>query len=115
MLWRELQENTGSPVSTQNSMRRIIENYFKILGSMGDEDILSKFECPNEQLICKSLICWVNDGSHCIPDDLYIDGQFSSIDEYNRIFEAVFEKTGHISHYNMMMRNTDNDLSQVAV
>lgn len=115
MLWRELQENTGSPVSTQNSMRRIIENYFKILGSMGDEDILSKFECPNEQLICKSLICWVNDGSHCIPDDLYIDGQFSSINEYNRIFEAVFEKTGHISHYNMMMRNTDNDLSRVAV
>lgn len=114
MLWRELQENMGSPIAMQNSMRRIIENYFKILGSMGDEDILSKFECPNEQLICKSLICWVNDGSHCIPDDLYIDGQFSSIDEYNRIFAAVFEKTGHISHYNMMMRNTDNDLSQVA-
>lgn len=113
MLWRELQENTGSPIAIQNSMRRIIENYFKILGSMGDEDILSKFECPNEQLICKSLICWVNDGSHCIPDDLYIDGQFSSVDEYNKIFAAVFEKTGHISHYNMMMRNTDNDLSQV--
>lgn len=114
MLWRELQENTGSPIAMQNSMRRIIENYFKILGSMGDEDILGKFECPNEQLICKSLICWVNDGSHCIPDDLYIDGQFSSIDEYNRIFAAVFEKTGHISHYNMMMRNTDNDPPQVA-
>lgn len=114
MLWRELQENMGSPIAIQNSMRRIIENYFKILGSMGDDDILSKFTCPNEQLICKSLICWVNDGSHCIPDDLFIDGQFASIDEYNKIFEAVFEKTGHISHYNMMMRNTDSDLSRVA-
>lgn len=114
MLWRELQENMGSPIAIQNSMRRIIENYFKILGSMGDEDILSKFTCPNEQLICKSLICWVNDGSHCIPDDLFIDGQFASIDEYNRIFEAVFEKTGHISHYNMMMRNTNNNISQIA-
>jgi len=110
MLWRELQENMGSPIAIQNSMRRIIENYFKILGSMGDDDILSKFTCSNEQLICKSLICWVNDGSHCIPDDLFIDGQFASIDEYNRIFEAVFEKTGHISHYNMMMRNTNNNI-----
>lgn len=115
MLWRELQENMGSPIAIQNSMRRIIENYFKILGSMGDEDILSKFTCPNEQLICKSLICWVNDGSHCIPDDLFIDGQFASIDEYNRIFGAVFEKTGHISHYNMMMRNTNDNISQIAV
>ena len=115
MLWRELQESKGSPIAIQNSMRRIIENYFKILGSMGDDDILSKFTCRNEQLICKSLICWVNDGSHCIPDDLFIDGQFASIDEYNRIFEAVFEKTGHISHYNMMMRNTDNNMSQIAV
>lgn len=115
MLWRELKENMGSPIAIQNSMRRIIENYFKILGSMGDDDILSKFTCPNEQLICKSLICWVNDGSHCIPDDLFIDGQFASIDEYNRIFEAVFEKTGHISHYNMMMRNTNNNISQIAV
>ena len=115
MLWRELQENMRSPIAIQNSMRRIIENYFKILGSMGDDDILNKFTCPNEQLICKSLICWVNDGSHCIPDDLFIDGQFASIDEYNRIFEAVFEKTGHISHYNMMMRNTHNNISQIAV
>ena len=115
MLWQELQESMGSPIAIQNSMRRIIENYFKILGSMGDEDILSKFTCPNEKLICKSLICWVNDGSHCIPDDLFIDGQFASIDEYNRIFKAVFEKTGHISHYNMMMRNTNYNISQIAV
>ncbi len=115
MLWRELQENIGSPIAIQNSMRRIIENYFKILGGMGDHDILSNFTCPNERLICKSLMCWVNDGSHCIPDDLFIDGQFASVDEYNRIFEAIFEKTGHISHYNMMMRNTNNNLTQLAV
>ncbi len=115
MLWRELKENIGSPIAIQNSMRRIIENYFRILGSMGDDDILSKFTCPNERLICKSLMCWVNDGSHCIPDDLFIDGQFASVDEYNRIFEAIFEKTGHISHYNMMMRNTDNNITQTAV
>ncbi|WP_060491041.1 AAA family ATPase [Psychrobacter sp.] len=92
MLWRELQENMGSPIAIQNSMRRIIENYFKILGSMRDEDILSKFTCSNEQLICKSLICWVNDGSHCIPDDLFIDGQFASIDEYNRILRLCSKR-----------------------
>lgn len=105
LLWQELKEGAGSKIALQNSMRRIIENYFKILGGIGDNDILACFQCPNEQLICRSLICWVNDGSHCIPDDLYVDEQSSTIKEYKRIFKDIFDKTNHISHYNMMMKD----------
>jgi wobble nucleotide-excising tRNase len=85
-------------------MRRIIENYFKILGGIEDNDILACFSCTHEQLICRSLICWVNDGSHCIPDDLYVDDQSSTIDEYKRIFKDIFKHTNHLAHYEMMVR-----------
>lgn len=105
LLWRELEEEYMSSISLQNSMRRIIENYFKILGGIGDDDILAKFENPQEKMICRSLICWINDGSHCIPDDLFIDGQYSSSDEYRRVFRAIFENSGHLAHYEMMMRD----------
>ena len=27
-------------------MRRIIENYFKLLGKYGDDDLIQKFFCP---------------------------------------------------------------------
>lgn len=105
LLWRELEEEYISSISLQNSMRRIIENYFKILGGISDDDILAKFENPQERMICRSLICWINDGSHCIPDDLYIDGQYASSDEYRQVFKAIFEKTRHLAHYEMMTRD----------
>lgn len=104
LLWQEMREESASQTTIQNSMRRIIENYFKILGDIGDNDILSYFSCANEQLICRSLICWINDGSHCIPDDLYVDDQSSTIDEYRRIFKDIFKHTNHIAHYEMMIK-----------
>ncbi|MEJ7823296.1 MAG: AAA family ATPase, partial [Chitinophagaceae bacterium] len=83
LLWKELQcrENLSS-VSIQNAMRRIIENYFKILGKYGDDDLINKFDSNEEQEICRSLICWINDGSHCIPDDLFIEHHESSAIKY---------------------------------
>lgn len=105
LLWRELEQPNISSISLQNSMRRIIENYFRIYGGIQDEDIYSQFDDPQEKMVCRSLICWINDGSHCIPDDLYIEDQFSSTNEYRSVFKAIFEKTGHLSHYEMMMRD----------
>ena len=104
LLWQELKEESVSKTTLQNSMRRIIENYFKILGGIEDSDILAYFVCHNERLICRSLICWVNDGSHCIPDDLYVDDQSSTIEEYKRIFRDIFKHTNHIAHYEMMTK-----------
>ncbi|NOH31081.1 AAA family ATPase [Vibrio mediterranei] len=104
LLWRELKErNTNSGITIQNTMRRIIENYFKILGRFSDEDILSKFENLQEQQICNSLLYWINDGSHCLPDDLYVQHPDDSTELYMSVFKKVFDYAGHLSHYNMMM------------
>ncbi len=104
LLWQELNMENNSGVSVQNTMRRIIENYFKILGKLGDDEILDKFTDPQEKEICRSLICWINEGSHTIPDDLYIEVQDDLIDLYTRVFREIFIKTNHIEHYNMMMK-----------
>lgn len=103
LLWKELKNGANSSgITIQNIMRRIIENYFKILGKYGDDELIGKFENPQEQEICRSLICWINDGSHSIPDDLYIEHQENTIDNYNKVFKNIFKETGHIEHYNMM-------------
>ncbi|MEZ2894473.1 AAA family ATPase [Providencia rettgeri] len=104
LLWREIKDKeTCSEITIQNTMRRILENYFKILGKFSDEDIISKFNSPEQQQVCKSLLYWINDGSHCIPDDLYIQRQGDSIDIYLSVFKDIFKLTGHESHYDMMM------------
>lgn len=106
LLWQELknQENNKSSLTIQNIMRRIIENYFKILGKYGDDDLIKKFENPQEKEICRSLISWINDGSHSIPDDLFIEQQESITEKYFDVFKRIFQEMKQIEHYNMMMR-----------
>lgn len=105
LLWKELREDDSiSIVSMQNIMRRIIENYFKITGQKPGDYIISRFENQEEKLVCESLLYWINDGSHTIYDDLHID-QYSDISEkFKDVFRNIFDRTGHIEHYNMMMR-----------
>lgn len=104
LLWQELRENDIiTRISIQNTMRRIIENYFGLLGKNRDEYLLCKFNTPEDQMIARSLLYWINDGSHTIPDDLYIDTYTDIIPRYKDVFKAIFEKSGHIAHYNMMM------------
>jgi wobble nucleotide-excising tRNase len=108
LLWQELKgENIKSSTSIQNIMRRIIENYFKLLGKYGDDDLIQKFVTFEEQEICRSLICWINDGSHSINDDLYIELQDRTIENYKKVFKDVFVLTNHEGHYNMMMGISD--------
>jgi len=104
LLWKELRDRDDrSCISIQNIMRRIVENYFKILGKYGDDDLVNKFTNPQEKEICRSLISWINEGSHTIPDDLFVEQQGDLIEKYFEVFKAIFEKTKHIEHYNMMM------------
>lgn len=104
LLWRELKDtNTLSFITIQNTMRRIIENYFGMLGNRKYDHIKKAFQTVEEQQICESLFYWINDGSHSIPDDLYIDSYSDSIEKYKKVFKDVFFISGHIAHYNMMM------------
>ena len=104
LLWKELRDSTTSSlVTVQNTMRRIIENYFGMLGKNRDAYIESQFDTAEEQMICKSLFYWINDGSHTITDDLFIDPYTDSIERYMEVFRKIFIKTGNEAHYNMMM------------
>lgn len=105
LLWRELKnKENNSGITIQNTMRRIIENYFKILGKYGDDDLIDKFGNPQEKEICRSLICWINEGSHTIPDDLFVELQDNTIENYFKVFKSIFKETNHIAHYEMMMK-----------
>ncbi len=114
LLWQEVRratqevkqakENNISWVSLQNVMRRIIEYYFRILGGIKYNHNLSEcFEDIREQQVCNSFISWLNDGSHGISDDLFVQSQDTSIETYLKVFENIFKKTGHEAHYKMMM------------
>lgn len=104
LLWHEIKEsNSSSFITIQNTMRRIIENYFGMLGNRKYDYIKKQFSTVEEQQICESLFYWINDGSHSIPDDLFIDCYSDSIEKYKKVFEEIFRISGHAAHYNMMM------------
>ena len=115
LLWQELKsENVKSSITIQNIMRRIIENYFKLLGKYGDDDLIQKFGTKEEQEICRSLISWINDGSHSINDDLYVELQDRTIDNYKKVFRNIFSLTNHDGHYNMMMGENEETIQDLA-
>ncbi|WP_025791750.1 AAA family ATPase [Prevotella histicola] len=104
LLWNELRNKDKiSIITLQNTMRRVYETYFKVLGKYDDNDILQKFPSLQEKEICRSLLCWVNDGSHCVPDDYSVIPDQEQAERYLKVFKQVFEVTGHVQHYNMMM------------
>lgn len=108
LLWQELKDKEkSSNITLQNTMRRIIENYFKILGNFSDEKLIEKFVHYEEQVICSSLISWINDGSHSVSDDLFIEAQDDIIDKYIDVFKNIFIFTNHEGHYKMMMGITN--------
>ena len=109
LLWHELKDNNGaSPISLQNTMRRIIENYFRMLGGKPCDYLIDQFESTEEKMIARSLLYWINDGSHSIPDDLFIDSHTDNVPRYKKVFRALFDKSGHLAHYNMMMQIDDS-------
>ena len=89
-------------------MRRILENYFRMFGGIRDDYFIKKFESTEEQMIVRSLLYWIDDGSHSIQDDLFIDSQTDNVPRYKKVFKDLFIKSGHISHYNMMMQIDDS-------
>ena len=57
----------------------------------------------SDKIICKALISFINDGSHSVFEDLIFAPDDGDIENYKRVFKMVFDKLGHIDHYNMMM------------
>jgi len=103
LLWSEVRRPDRSTLTIQNTLRRILENYFKILGGVDPDKIIAMFDDGKEKLICKALFSWVNDGSHFAHDDLYVSIDDSMVETYLKVFRAIFENSDHLAHYKMMM------------
>lgn len=103
LLWADVRRGGRDNHSIQNTLRKILENYFKFFGGVNPEDICTEFQ-GSDHLICRSLLSWVNDGSHFAQDDLYHAIDDAMVERYLRVFRLIFEKTGHTAHYDMMMR-----------
>ena len=102
LLWSEMNDKNCSNLMIQNMMRRILEYYFKDLGNINKDSILSNFK-EKDKIICNALYSWMDAGSHTISDDLSVSTDNQTIEKYRKVFCQIFEKTGHINHYRMMM------------
>lgn len=114
LLWSEVRNFDPDNPTIPNTMRRILENYYKILGNVDPDIICGHFE-GKEKLLCRSLFSWVNDGSHSAHDSLYVSSGGSMSKGYLDVFRGIFDKTGHIAHYNMMMGEYENTAGVVAL
>lgn len=110
LMWAELKNRSQySCIVVQNIMRRIIENYFLVLGGISPDVILEKFDNHEERIICRSLLSWVNDGSHSLPDDLFVEVSDEQLDRNMNVFKDIFYKMGQNAHYEMMMQMKDKE------
>jgi len=107
LLWGEVKSANPSSQTLQNTLRRILENYFTMWGGLGKDEICNRFE-GREKLICQSLFSWVNDGSHSIHDDLYVSYGEQTNASYLDVFKEIFNRAGQQGHYNMMMGVENN-------
>jgi len=104
LMWNELKNmKLHSCIVVQNVMRRIIENYFHYFGGMSNDVILDKFTNHEERQICRSLLTWVNDGSHTLPEDLYVEKSEDYLVKQMDVFKKIFYAMGQSQHYEMMM------------
>lgn len=108
MLWDEVRNANSTPVNHNttalaNTMRRILEYYFRFLGGMDLNQFHLQFP-DGERQVFKSLITWANAGSHSEFDDYSATPNIYNTGSYLKVFKDLFEKTRHIAHYNMMMR-----------
>ncbi len=117
MLWQELTSNNDNLVSIRNTMRRILENFFNLVGFDSVHKIPESLEDNNDKVLARSLCSWINSGSHNSFDDI----DHNEIDEelimkYNNVFKHIFAKTNYIDHYNYMMgkfqKEDDSENSQ---
>ncbi len=113
LLWSELKDGTRSNLTIQNVLRRILEYYFTILGNRDKDSVIECFE-GEDQLICRSLYSWINEGSHFASDDLFVSGDEHTTDKYLSVFRRIFEKTNQEGHYHMMMGTSPDESIEVA-
>ncbi|RBP60365.1 wobble nucleotide-excising tRNase [Alkalibaculum bacchi] len=104
MLWRELDNlDKVNKATIFNTLRRILEYYFNIIGGLDYEKCIHSFD-GEDKLLCRALVSWINDGSHFVNDDMVMYVEPEGIEKYLSVFKLIFDNMGHLNHYNMMMK-----------
>lgn len=104
LLWCEVRDAVPENPGLENTLRRILEYYFKVIGCTPLDKLSDKFDGA-DKLICRSLISWTNAGSHNILDPSFVTPSDVSMNNYLRVFRMIFEKADQAGHYWMMMGN----------
>lgn len=104
LLWHEVRRADPENPGLENTLRRILEYYFKVIGCKRLDQLCEEFD-GQDKLICQSLISWTNAGSHNILDPFYVTPSDVSVESYLRVFQMIFEESGQAGHYLMMMHN----------
>ena len=107
LLWDEVRTNAEqrNNLTIQNTLRRILENYFKLLGNIPLDNLYEQFD-GDDKVKCKDLCSWVNDGSHSggiLSEEHYLPPDGATVEKYLQVFREIFEKNDQIAHYEMMM------------
>lgn len=106
-LWAEVRRAIDGEainiIGLENILRRILESYFRIMGGGIWDDEITPLLSTEEQHVFRALFRWVNDGSHSVVEDVYYSQSPIGQDVYLRVFERVFDVTGHSAHYRMML------------
>lgn len=106
LLWEEVRTKPEqrNNATIQNTLRRILENYFKLLGGIPLQELYTYFD-GDDKIKCKDLCSWVNDGSHSggiLSDEYYSIPDDTTVERYLLVFKEIFKQCDHIAHYNMM-------------
>jgi len=99
LLWEPVRKPDDNIVGLQNAMRRILENYFRMVGENVTE-LERAFE-GRERIVCRSLLSWLHVGSHHAMDDLWVAPE-DGMETHLRVFREIFDRTGHGAHYEKM-------------
>ncbi len=75
-----------------------------MFGGLEKWELVKPFE-GNDKVICEALLQWANDGSHAVFDDLFISQSAETKQNFLRVFEEIFRKNNHGSHYDLMTGN----------
>lgn len=89
-------------VGVCNVVRRIIEWYFKTVGSLEDYRRPSDLEVAEERMVATFHV-WANAGSHTIADDVDQTIGVSETKRFLTLFQMYFDMQGHGAHFDMMI------------
>lgn len=103
LLWQELYSAECRPLTAQNVARRIVETFFKQMGGIDIDQLVSDMASPDRE-VARSFLSWANAGSHSAFDDETFINTGVTTEKYRHVLESLFESTGYSDHSHHMIQ-----------